>query len=277
MTRSAAAKAEQAADAVQAWLETQKLRPDQPRVGADISGHPEATNAEPCPGPSSLPLAPANIEAPARDGSTGGSVRRATRPAGLLRSVHTDWLHHRLHISGLSGDVAAFRAAAAGAGVIPWHLDLDLARAEEDFFHLLVAPAAPQQRSLSLEGARILARQLRNAVDRRHQIAVARVSRSRACPFDLHALLPVPDAILRLGPDEPEALAWLWEHWGTPEGLRHVTEDPASHPRQKGTSEPAKFTVTFWSADWTPWCALATLERRWPGLRFAVRPSYDRA
>ena len=275
MTRSATAKAEQAADAVQAWLEIQKLRLDRPPVEANISGQPEATIVEPCPEADSLPTAPVIVETPAGDGLTGGSVRRTMPPAPSLRSVHTDWLFHRLRITGSSGDIAAFRAAAAGAGVIPWQLDLD--RAEEDFFHRLVAPAAPQQRSLSLEGARILARQLRDAVDRRHQIAVARVSRSRACPFDLHALLPVPDAILRLGPDEPETLGWLWEHWGTPEGLRHVTEEPASHLRQKGTSEPAKFTVTFWSADWTPWRALATFERRWPGLRFAVRPSYDRA
>ena len=275
MTRSAAAKAEQAADAVQAWLEMQKLRPDRPPVEEDNRGQPEATVAEPYPKADSLPTAAVIVETPARDGRTGGLVRRTMPHAPSLRSVHTDWLHHRLHITGTSGDIAALRHAAAGAGIIPWQLDLD--RAEEDFFHLLVAPAAPQQRSLSLDGARILSRQLRDAVERRHQIAVARVGRSRACLFDLHALLPVPDAILRLGPDEPETLAWLWEHWGTPEGLRHVAEDPASHLRQKGASEPANFAVTFWSADWTPWRALATLERRWPALRFAVRPSYDRA
>lgn len=275
MTRSAAARAEQAAKALQAWLETQPLRPDQPRIGADISGQPEAKDAQPCPGASSLSLSPAIIEAPARDGSTGGWMHRAIRPSGSLRSVHTDWLHHWLHITGPSGAVAAFRDAAAGAGIIPWQLDLD--RTEEDLFHLLVAPAAPQQRTLRLDGARILARQLRDAVERRHQIAVARVGRSRACLFDLHALLPVPDAILRLGPEEPEALAWLWEHWGTSDGLRHVDENKASHPRDKRPSGQTDFHVAFWSADWTPWRALVTLGRRWPALRFAVRPSYDRA
>jgi hypothetical protein len=36
----------------------------------------------------------------------------------------------------------------------------------------------------------------------------------QGCPFGLHALLPVPDAILDLGPTHPEALAWLAAHWG---------------------------------------------------------------
>ena len=39
----------------------------------------------------------------------------------------------------------------------------------------------------------------------------------------------------------------------------------------------AVFRVTFWSADWTPWRALAQLAARWPTLRFALRPSYDAA
>lgn len=275
MTRSAAAGAEQAADALEAWLKTQPPRLDQTRAVSDPREQPEAEDARPGPGPTG-PLVPAAvIEAPARDVPVHASRRRTISPPLSLRFANTDWLHHRLSVTGPSSDAGAFRTAAAGAGIIPWQLDLD--RTEEDLFHRLVAPAAPQQRTLSLNGARILARQLREAVERRHQIAVARVGRSRACPFDLHALLPVPDAILRLGPDEPEALGWLWEHWGTLEGLRHVAEDTSSHPQNKRPSGQAAFPVTFWSADWTPWRALATLERRWPNLRFAVRPSYDRA
>ena len=98
-------------------------------------------------------------------------------------------------------------------------------RLEEDLFHLLVAGPS---RSLSLAGARILAGQLRAAAAGRHALALARVGHSHACPFDLHALVPVPDAILRRGPDDPEALAWLWTHWGTTEMLRHVAEDEAT-------------------------------------------------
>ena len=112
--------------------------------------------------------------------------------------------YHRLTIAGPQEEVAAFRAAAGGAGIIPWHLDLD--RLEEDCFHLLVSPPAPQQRTLSLAGARIVAGQLRDAVGRRHDLAVARVGRSWACPLDLHALVAVPDPLLRLGPDDPASL-----------------------------------------------------------------------
>ena len=112
---------------------------------------------------------------------------------------------------------------AAGAGTIPWQLDFD--SLEDDLFHLLVAGPS---RTLSLAGGRILAGQLRAAVGRRHALAVARVGHSRACPFDLHALVPVPDAILRRGPDDPEALAWLWANWGTTQTLRHVAEDEAA-------------------------------------------------
>jgi hypothetical protein len=82
---------------------------------------------------------------------------------------------------------------------------------EEDVFHLLAAPSPTRARTLSVAGARVLAGQLREAVGRRHQRAVARVGASQACPFDLHALVPVPDEMLRLGPDRPVALAWLWE------------------------------------------------------------------
>jgi hypothetical protein len=179
-------------------------------------------------------------------------------------------------ITGAEGMVAAFRLAAAGAGIIPWQLDVDALA--EDWFLLLAAPPAPQQRTVSLAGARVLAGQLREAVAARHAAAIARVGRSRACPFDLHALLPVPDAVLRLGPDHPDALVWLWQHWGTTEALRHVAEDPvaAGDPRDAGAGE-AVFRVGFWSADWTPWRALLRLCAAWPALRFDIRPSYDAA
>ena len=78
-----------------------------------------------------------------------------------------------------------------------------LTGSEEDAFHLLVAPSPPQQRSLSLAGARVLAGQLRYAAGQRHQAAIARVGRSTACPFALHTLVPVPEPILRLGPEHP--------------------------------------------------------------------------
>jgi len=190
---------------------------------------------------------------------------------GPMWLPHTDWLHHRLAITGPSNPLAAFRAAAAGAGIIPWHLDLD--RLEEDLFHRLVSPPAlpgsltlPGSRTLAQDrsgvaGARVLAGQLRAAVAGRHERAVAHVGRSRACPLDLHALLPVPDAVLRLGPDEPAALAWLWQHWGTTQALRQVAEDVAAAggSRRCPSARQAVVHLTFWSADWTPWRALAQL------------------
>ena len=203
-----------------------------------------------------------------------------------LRLAHTDWLYHRLQVTGPAADLADFRAAAAGAGTVPWQLDLD--RMAEDFFHLLVAPPAcagsliPPARSLSLAGARIVADQLCAAVARRQALAAARVGHSRACPFDLHALVPVPDAVLRHGPDDPIALDWLWAHWGTTQTLRHVADDATdaavlrTRASEHAREGQAVWAVSFWSADWTPWQALAQIAARWPTLRFDARPHYDR-
>ena len=114
---------------------------------------------------------------------------------------------------------------------------------------------------LSLYGARLLAGQVRNAVARRHALAVASVGHSLACPFDLHALVPVPADILCLGPDHPEALDWLWAQWGTTHALRHVT---AADDTGRPTKELAE--IRFWSADWSPWRALEEIRAAWPLL-----------
>ena len=132
----------------------------------------------------------------------------------------------------------------------------------------------PQRRRLSLDGARELARQLREAAELRHAVAVARVGQSRACAFDLHALVPVPPDILQLGPDHPDALAWLWGHWGATAALRHVAVEPAPALRTPLPAGAATVHLSFWSADWTPWRALAAVRERWPTLRFDVRPTY---
>ena len=44
--------------------------------------------------------------------------------AEVLAPAHTDWLYHHLRVTGEPAELAAFRAAAAGAGVIPWAQDL---------------------------------------------------------------------------------------------------------------------------------------------------------
>jgi hypothetical protein len=116
-------------------------------------------------------------------------------------------------------------------------------------------------------------------VARRQALAAAQVGHSRACPFDLHALVPVPDAVLRRGPDDPIALDWLWAHWGTTQTLRHVADDPSAAAvlRTRVRTGEAVWAVSFWSADWTPWRALAQIAARWPTLRFETHPSYDTA
>jgi hypothetical protein len=281
MTRTPAGKVAAAADALLDWLQSQSS-PTGRRAGAAQPPHdgalPDAAGSS---GPAAAPAAPIlpPVDPPAwppdrpRPGADTTAVLAQAAP---LRLAHTDWLYHRLTVAGPAEGVATFAQAAAGAGVIPWRLDLD--RLAEDVFHALVAPPAPQQRSLSLAGARILADQLCTAVATRHALAVAGVGRSRACPFDLHALLPVPADLLQHGPDDPAALAWLWTHWGTTEALRHVrpiTDGvPDEPPRPSGE---AAFRVSFWSADWTPWRALARLATDWPALRFTLQPRYETA
>ena len=193
-------------------------------------------------------------------------------PGDALCLPDTDWLQHRLTISGPVEELRRFRAAAAGAGMIPWQIDFE--QLQEDWFHRLMA--APG-RTLSASGARILAQQLREASERRHALAVAQVSRSRACPFDLHALQPVPRGILALGPDHPQALAWLWQHWGTTQALRHVDVLDVPRESEAGGAGRAALRLGFWAADWTPWRALAAVECEWPRLRVAIRPVYDEA
>jgi hypothetical protein len=310
---SMAAKTAEAADTLMAWLQTQ------PRTGSDrfpdaappVADRVAAAGAD----AARAPLASADGELitaarPAGVAAASGAKRASPAPidapgvavpppavaaapmaapahgttghehAAPLRLPHTDWLYHRLCVVGPAAELTDFCAAAAGAGTVPWHLDLD--RMAEDVFHLLVAPparagslAAPM-RSLSLAGSRILADQLCAAVARRHALAVGRVGHSRACPFDLHALIPVSEPVLRCGPDDPAALAWLWTHWGTTQSLHHaeaMATDPATRKQLKPGE--AAWTVAFWSADWTPWPALTHITARWPALRFAMRPLYD--
>ena len=64
--------------------------------------------------------------------------------------------------------------------------------------------------------------------------------------------MPVPEPILLLGPDHPEALDWLWANWGTTQALRHVAVQEAARGSEA-------LQIEFWSADWTPWRALATV------------------
>ena len=198
--------------------------------------------------------------------------QETAEPAEAMFLPDTDWLQHRLTISGPAEELMRFRTGAAGAGMIPWQIDFE--QLQEDWFHRLMGSSA---RTLSAQGARILAQQLREASERRHTLAVAQVGRSRACPFDLHTLQPVPASILGLGPDHPRALAWLWQHWGTTQTLRHVDVLDVPREPEAVVTGQAVLRLGFWAADWTPWRALAALAADWPQLRLEARPLYDQA
>jgi hypothetical protein len=179
------------------------------------------------------------------------------------------WRYHHLTVTGSAEPVAAFAEAARGSGIIPWQLDL--ATLEEDVFNLAAAqPAAT--RNLTIVGCRILARQFRERVEVRQAKAVAQVGSSRACPFDLHVLLPVPPAILRLGPTHETARAWLADNWGVTDQLRQVVA--REHPTA-GRRLPAGHTVVgygFFTMAETPQAAITQIAARWPALRFVLQP-----
>ena len=190
------------------------------------------------------------------------------QPGGqkILCLPSPEWLPHLLTVSGPVTDLAAFRRAAAGPGVIPWVMDYD--RLEEDWVNALLTPP-PSERGISVEGARILAGQLRERIERQDQQVAEAAFGGLTCPLDLHALAPVPSRILRLGPDDPAAVAWLWGNWTTTWALRGVEEIEAGHGVRLPDGHDA-LCYRFWSADWAPWKALVAIRSRWPSLSLQV-------
>jgi hypothetical protein len=165
--------------------------------------------------------------------------------------------------------VAAFAVAARGSGVTPWQLDAS--RIEEDIFIRAVSQPA-SRRNLTVEGCRILARQFRDKVEARQARAVALVGQSQACAFDLHVLLPVPNAILQLGPTDPAALSWLSTHWGVTDRLRQVVEREKATTGRRLPKTHAVLGYGFFTAGDTPEVAITRIATRWPDLRFVLQP-----
>jgi hypothetical protein len=171
---------------------------------------------------------------------------------------------------GWPGDmIEDFATAARGSGVIPWRLDFDVI--EEDIFNLAATQPA-SRRNLTITGCRILARQFRARAEARQARAAALVGRSRACPFDLHTLLPVPVAILQLGPIHRDALAWLAEHWGMQDGLRQVAERPKPLAGRRLPAGHAVVSYGFFTTGETPHTAITRISARWPTLNFVLQP-----
>ena len=213
------------------------------------------------------PVAPALPPAlPSRPKRLGR--RPTTAPTASVEAA-SPWLYHHLTISGPAAAVTSFAETARGSGIVPWRLEA--ARLEEDIFNLAASqPGAI--RSLTIAGCRILARQFRDRVEDRTARAAALVGRSRACPFDLHTLLPVPAPILELGLTHPQAQAWLTQHWGLTDSPQQVCERSGA---TAGRRLPASHTVvgySFFTAGETPHAAIAQLGSRWPALRFVLRP-----
>ena len=242
------------------------------------------------PPPPAAPFPPALLRARSSRASDPGNGRAgedgkqiAPAPAGEPEALclpSPDWLRHTLEVSGPTDALAGFRAAAAGVGAVPWRVPV--AELEEGWFNLMVATAGQHggNGGVSVAGARVIAGQLAEAVRARAEMTALldEAAERRSCPLDLHALVPVPAEVLALGPDDPKALLWLWEHWGTTWPLRSVVEERA--PAREGQGPPPGYNTVrfaFHSADWSPWRALERLRARWPALAFALRPDYGDA
>lgn len=178
----------------------------------------------------------------------------------VLALPHPDWLYQELTVTGDADALWSFRQAAAGAGHVPWVHDYDAL--EEHWLSLMLAQPG---RTISLQGAKIVAREVKDAFRDEHEEACAWVGRSKAVPLDLHQLVPVPWEVLRLGPDAPTSQRWLWRNWGTTWPLRKVERFPCPD---------GGWRVGFFSADWTPWPVVASCRARWPALGFRLRIAY---
>ena len=100
----------------------------------------------------------------------------------------------------------------------------------------------------------------------------ARVGIGKDCPFDLHALLPVPAATLALGATHPDALAWLATHWGVTDRLRQVVLRPGATANRRLPRGHAVIGYGFFTAGETPDRAIATLTAAFSPLRFVLAP-----
>ena len=155
--------------------------------------------------------------------------------------------------------------------MIPWSF-VDRRREEEDRVHALLHPPDGSP-GLSLMGARTLARLLRTECERHDEAAIVAAGQRRDCAFDLHALLPVPDHILQLGPDEPASTGWLRSHWSVVRSLRHVrdrTEKADGRLRRSARLQIRVLVGRLDALGGIPGSARASGQR----LSFELKPNY---
>ncbi|MBV1838537.1 hypothetical protein [Acetobacter estunensis] len=170
-----------------------------------------------------------------------------------------DWLYHLLTVEGPPERLAQFRIRAAGPGRIPWAAE---ALSAGDLLRPLLPTGAGS------DAGRLTG--LAEAVARAAERLRVRDDGVDSVPFDLNALCPVPVELLGLGPQSPDVVAWLCQHWGTSRPLQKV-EAVETGP----VAPETVWTLGFWSADWTPWAALRTIARDWSDLCLRIRPLYD--
>ena len=247
-------------------LEAKKL----PAFVAPAGFVPPASSPDPFAWPA-IPVLPPRVVAK-RPRPTGPTIDPTLSGEPLVLG-QPDWLFNELAVLGPAHELAALRSAARGAGVIPWERDFDML--EEDLFLLLVQ-RRDNEAALGPTSAHALARRVRTLAEQAGQRARQDCSSARSAAFDLHALLPVPPDILRLGPEHPQARRWLWTTWGTTRSLRRVAEPLVTNTvSTRNPVEGDRWRVDFWSADWSPWLALQTLASKWPRLHFRLRPVHD--
>ena len=173
-----------------------------------------------------------------------------------------DYVLSRLEVSGDRMKLYDFVNAAAGPGFLDWAIDWY--RTYEEAYGSVLLGGAP-----SLGAASMVAHAI---TDRNwHRVGAARRTAEldpTRCPFDLHALIPVPAEILRRG-YRGAGEAWLWRHWGVGAPLRQVTLEIVRRPLQGELPEIAAI-YRFLSEDWAPAVAIGKIRDVWPGLRFQL-------
>ena len=126
-------------------------------------------------------------------------------PPAVLALPYPGWLYQELTVDSDADALWSFRQAAASAGHVALAYDYDALK-EHQLSLVLNQPG----RTISLQGAKTVARKATEAFRDDHEESCAWVGRSQAVPLDLHQLTPVPWEMLRLGPDAPASLHWLW-------------------------------------------------------------------